>query len=91
MDLERMHDELYRGRYLTPCETQRHWLTKTLTGCMRPKLCIPSRRLASSSLTRPSRWSVNVWLCGSASAEESAGRAAKREVRRGATAAGMVR
>ncbi|KAM6492656.1 hypothetical protein JOM56_012380 [Amanita muscaria] len=63
-------------------------LTKSLTGCIKLGLCMPSRRPASSSSTRPSGWSVNVRLCASASAEKSMEeqREAKREGIRGAIA-----
>ncbi|KIL66722.1 hypothetical protein M378DRAFT_160199, partial [Amanita muscaria Koide BX008] len=77
-NLQKLHDKLYRGRYLTPqdfqprfCETQSHGLTKTLTGCIKRRLCIRSRSLTSSSSTRHSE--------------------ANREGRRGTTAAAAKR
>ncbi|KAM6492661.1 hypothetical protein JOM56_012385 [Amanita muscaria] len=77
MDLERMHDELHRGHYLTSQvfleDTAKkprapYRLTKTLTGRIKPQLCMPSRKLTSS---RPSGWSIDIWLCRSASAEKN--------------------
>ncbi|KAM6503674.1 hypothetical protein JOM56_000617 [Amanita muscaria] len=86
MNLQMLHDELHRGRYLTPqdfqprfCEIQRQGLTKTLTGCIKRRLCIRSQSLTSSSSTRHSEWDVNVWPCRSASVEKSTGKLIEKE------------
>ncbi|KIL65477.1 hypothetical protein M378DRAFT_530018 [Amanita muscaria Koide BX008] len=87
LNLQRLHDKLYRGRYLTPqdfqprfCETQRRGLTKTSTGCIKRRLEFdPTLGMGCQCMAVQER------------KRREAHREANREGRRGATAAAAKR